>query len=167
MTDLFTVKKYRDQWMFRSPFTGEIIAEGEAGNASYLVIRNDDAYIGGGETVGNITVQGAITEDPVPALAVGQTRPRLVEDDTLPDIELSGYWMVILADTDYSRGHAHITHRAHTDTSACFDIKTATPEIVEAARLAALATVPAGEDISGTSLVVGPTDQIKEETSND
>ena len=74
---------------------------------------------------------------------------------------------MIISDTDYSRGHAHITHRAHTDTSACFDINTATAEIVEAARQAALATVPAGEDISGTTLVVGPTDQIKEETSND
>lgn len=167
MTELFTVRKYRDQWIFRSPFTGEIIAEGETGNATYMVMRNDDAYIGCGETVGNITVTGAITEDPVPALAVGKTRLRMVEDDTLPDIELSGYWMVVLSDTDYSRGHAHITHRAHTDTSACFDIKTATPEIVEAARLAALASVPAGEDINGTRLVVGPTDQIKEESSND
>lgn len=167
MTDLFTVRKYRDQWMFKSPFTDEIIAEGETGNATYLVIRNDDAYIGGGETVGHITVTGAITEDHVPALAVGKTKPRMVEDDTLPDIELSGYWMVILSDTDYSRGHAHITHRAHTDTSSAFDIKTATPETVEAARLAALATVPAGEDISGTRLIVGPTDQIKEEASND
>ena len=166
MTELFTVRKYRDQWIFRSPFTGEIIAEGETGNATYLVKRNDDAYIDG-ETVGNITVQGATTEDPVPALAVGHTRPRMVEDDTLPDIELSGCWMVTLSDTDYSRGHAHITHRAHTDTSAAFDIKTATPEIVEAARLAALATVPAGEDIAGTRLIVGPTDQIKEETNND
>ena len=166
MTDMFTVKKYRDQWVFRSPFTGEIIAEGETGNAIYLVKRRDDAYIDG-ETVGNITVTGAITEDQVPALAVGHTRPRMVEDDTLPDIELSGYWLVILADTDYSRGHAHITHRAHTDTSHVFDIKTATPEIVEAARLAALATVPAGEDITGTRLIVGPTDQIKEEASND
>lgn len=166
MTDLFTVKKYRDQWIFRSPFTGEIIAEGETGNATYLVKRDNDAYIDG-ETVGNITVQGAITEDPIPELAVGHTRPRMVEDDTLPDIELSGYWMVILSDTDYRRGHAHITHRAHTDTSSAFDIKTATPETVEAARLAALATVPAGEDITGTRLIVGPTDQIKEEASDD
>lgn len=166
MTELFTVKKYRDQWIFRSPFTGEIIAEGETGNAIYLVKRLNDAYIDG-ETVGNITVTGAITEDPVPALAVGHTRQRMVEDDTLPDIELSGYWMVIISDTDYSRGHAHITHSAHTDTSSAFDIKTATPETVEAARLAALATVPAGEDISGTRLIVGPTDQIKEEASND
>lgn len=166
MTSPFTVQKYRNQWIFRSPFTGEIIAEGETGNAIYIVKRDNDAYIDG-ETVGNITVQGAITEDPVPALAVGNTRPRMVEDDTLPDIDLSGYWMVVLSDTDYSRGHAHITHRAHTDTSACFDIKTATAEIVEAARQAALASVPAGEDISGTTLVVGPTDQIKEETSND
>lgn len=166
MTNPFTVRKYRDQWTFKSPFTDEIIAEGETGNATYLVSHNDDRYVGG-ETVGRITVTGAITEDPVPALAVGKTRPRMVEDDTLPDIELSGYWMVVLSDTDYSRGHAHITHRAHTDTSACFDIKTATAEIVEAARQAALASVPAGEDISGTTLVVGPTDQIKEETSND
>lgn len=166
MTKLFTVKKYRDQWIFRSPFTGEIIAEGETGNAIYLVKRLNDAYIDG-ETVGNITVTGAITEDPIPALAVGHTRPRMVEDDTLPDIELSGYWMVIISDTDYSRGHAHITHRAHTDTSAAFDIKTATPETIEAARLAALASVPAGEDISGTRLIVGPTDQIKEESSDD
>lgn len=166
MSDLFTVRKYRDQWIFRSPFTGEIIAEGETGNAIYLVKRADDAYIDG-ETVGNITVQGAIPEDPVPALSVGHTRPRLVEDDSLPDIELSGYWMVVISDTDYSRGHAHITHRAHTDTSAAFDIKTATAETVEAARLAALATVPAGEDITGTRLIVGPTDQIKEETNND
>lgn len=166
MSDLFTVRKYRDQWTFKSPFTDEIIAEGETGNATYLVKRNDDAYIDG-ETVGSITVTGAITEDPVPALAVGKTRPRMVEDDTLPDIEFSGYWMVVLSDTDYSRGHAHITHRAHTDTSACFDIKTATPEIIEAARLAALASVPAGEDISGTRLIVGPTDQIKEESSDD
>lgn len=166
MTSPFTVQKYRNQWIFRSPFTGEIIAEGETGNAIYIVKRDNDAYIDG-ETVGNITVQGAITEDPVPALAVGNTRPRMVEDDTLPDIDLSGYWMVIISDTDYSRGHAHITHRAHTDTSSAFDIKTATPETVEAARLAALATVPAGEDISGTRLIVGPTDQIKEEASND
>lgn len=166
MPNMFTVKKYRDQWVFRSPFTGEIIAEGETGNAIYLVKRRDDAYIDG-ETIGSVTVTGAITEDPVPALAVGHTRPRLVEDDSLPDIELSAYWMVIISDTDYSRGHAHITHRAHTDTSSTFDIKTATPEIVEAARLAALASVPAGEDITGTKLVVGPTDQIKEETSND
>lgn len=166
MSDLFTVRKYRDQWTFKSPFTGEIIAEGETGDAIYLVKRADDAYIDG-ETVGNITVIGAIPEDPVPALAVGHTRPRMVEDDTLPDIELSGYWMVILSDTDYSCGHAHITHRAHTDTSSCFDIKTATPDIVEAARLAALASVPDGEDISGTTLVVGPTDQIKEAHSND
>ena len=166
MIDLFTVRKYRDQWIFRSPFTGEIIAEGETGNATYLVKRNDGAYIDG-ETVGSVTVTGAITEDPVPALAVGKTRPRMVEDDTLPDIELSGYWMVILSETDYSRGHAHITSRAHTDTSTVFDIKTATPETVEAARLAALATVPAGEDISGTRLIVGPTDQIKEESSDD
>ena len=167
MTDLFTVRKYRDQWTFKSPFTGEIIAEGETGNAIYLVKRVDDAYIGGGETVGNITVTGAIPEDPVPALAVGHPRPRRVEDDTPPDIELSAYWMVILSDPDYSRGHAHITPRAHTDTSSAFDIKTATPETVEAARLAALATVPAGEDISGTRLIVGPTDQIKDEASND
>lgn len=166
MTELFTVRKYRDQWIFRTPFTGEIIAYGETGNAIYLVKRLNDAYIDG-ETVGNITVTGAITEDQVPALAVGHTRPRLVEDDTLPDIDLSGYWMVMLSDTDYSRGHAHITHRAHTDTSTVFDIKTATPETVEAARLAALATVPAGEDISGTRLIVGPTDQIKEESSDD
>ena len=166
MTNLFTVKKYRDQWVFRSPFTGEIIAEGETGDATYLVKRNDAAYVDG-DTVGRITVTGAITEDPVPALAVGKTRPRMVEDDTLPDIELSGSWMVILSDTDYSRGHAHITHRAHTDTSAAFDINTATPEIVEAARQAALATVPAGEDITGTRLIVGPTDQIKEENIND
>lgn len=166
MTSPFTVKKYRDQWIFRSPFTGEIIAEGETGDAIYIVKHDNDAYIDG-ETVGNITVQGAITEDPVPALAVGKTRPRMVEDDSLPDIDLSGYWMVVLQDTDYSRGHAHITHRAHTDTSACFDIKAATPETVEAARLAALATVPAGEDISGTRLIVGPTDQIKEESSDD
>lgn len=166
MTSPFTVQKYRNQWIFRSPFTGEIIAEGETGNAIYIVKRDNDAYIDG-ETVGNITVQGAITEDPVPALAVGNTRPRMVEDDTLPDIDLSGYWMVIISDTDYSRGHAHITHRAHTDTSSAFDIKTATPETAEAARLAALATVPAGEDISGTRLIVGPTDQIKEEASND
>nr|DAS22317.1 MAG TPA: hypothetical protein [Caudoviricetes sp.] len=166
MTSPFTVQKYRDQWIFRSPFTGEIIAEGETGNAIYLVKRLNDAYIDG-ETVGNITVTGATTEDPVPALAVGHTRPRMVEDDTLPDIELSGYWMVIISDTDYSRGHAHITHRAHTDTSSAFDIKTATPETVEAARLAALASVPAGEDISSTRLVVGPTDQIKKAHSND
>lgn len=166
MTDLFTVRKYREQWVFRSPFTGEIIAEGETGNAIYLVKRRNDAYIDG-ETVGNITVTGATTEVPVPALAVGHTRPRMVEDDTLPDIDLSGYWMVVLSDTDYSRGHAHITHRAHTDTSSAFDIKTATPETVEAARMAALASVPAGEDISGTRLIVGPTDQIKEETSDD
>ena len=73
---------------------------------------------------------------------------------------------MILSDTDSSRGHAHITHRAHTDTSHVFDIKTATPEIVEAARLAALATVPAGEDVTGTRLIVRPTDQIKEETTN-
>lgn len=166
MTDLFTVRKYREQWIFRSPFTGEIIAEGETGNAIYIVKRDNDAYIDG-ETVGNIIVQGATTEDPVPALAVGKTKPRMVEDDTLPDIELSGYWVVILSDTDCSRGYAHITHRAHTDTSSAFDLKTATPETVEAARLAALATVPAGEDITGTRLIVGPTDQIKEETSDD
>ena len=68
MTDLFTVRKYRDQWTFKSPFTGEIIAEGKTGTATYLVKREDDRYVDG-ETVGHITVKGAITEDPVPALA--------------------------------------------------------------------------------------------------
>lgn len=159
MTDLFTVKKYRDQWTFKSPFTGEIIAEGETGTATYLVKREDDRYVDG-ETVGHITVKGAITEDPVPALAVGKTRPRMVEDDTLPDIPLSGYWMVVLADTDYSRGHAHVTTRPNV--GRIFDVTTATPEIVEAARAATLESVPAGETVVGARLVVGPTDQLTE-----
>lgn len=159
MTDLFTVKKYRDQWTFKSPFTGEIIAEGETGTATYLVKREDDRYVDG-ETVGHITVKGAITEDPVPALAVGKTRPRMVEDDTLPDIPLSGCWMVTLADTDYSRGYAHVTIRTHI--GSVFDITTATPEIVEAARATALASVPAGKTTQGARLVVGPTDQLTE-----
>ena len=159
MTDLFTVKKYRDQWTFRSPFTDEIIADGETGTATYLVKREDDRYVDG-ETVGHITVTGATTKDPVPALAVGKTSPRMVEDDTLPDIHLSGYWMVVLADTDYSRGYAHVTTRPHA--GSVFDITTATSEIVEAARIATLESVPAGETVIGAHLVVGPTDQLTE-----
>lgn len=159
MTSIFTVKKYRDQWTFKSPFTGEIIAEGETGTVTYLVKREDDRYVDG-ETVGHITVKGATTKDPIPALAVGKTRPRMVDDDTLPDIPLSGCWMVVLADTDYSRGYAHVTTRPHT--GSVFDITTATPEIVEAYRTATLESVPAGETIVGTRLVVGPTDQLTE-----
>lgn len=41
----------------------------------FTVKSEDDRYVDG-ETVGHITVKGAITEDPVPALAVGKTRPR-------------------------------------------------------------------------------------------
>lgn len=84
----------------------------------------------------------------------------MVEDDTLPDIPLSGYWMVVLADTDYSRGYAHVTTRPHV--GSVFDTTTATPEIVASARTAALASVPAGETVVGLHLVVGPTDQLTE-----
>lgn len=169
MTNPFTVRKYRDKWIFRSPFTDDLIAEGETGDAIYLVSRNDDRYVGGGETVGNITVKGAIKEDHVPALAVGHTRPRMVEDDTLPDIDLSGYWMVIIHDTDYSRGHAHITARAHNAYSSAFDIASATEDIIETTRMAAIESVPEEDrdKIAGTTLVAAPTEHIQKELKDD
>lgn len=168
MTDLFTVRKYRDQWTFKSPFTGEIIAEGETGKATYLVIRNDDAYIGGGETVGHITVTGAITEDPVPALAAGKTRPRMVEDDTLPDIPLAGFWHILIGDTTYSKCGAELKTRSHVTREAVFDIETAIPERVQKARDAALASVPAADKkkIFSNRLVVCPTKDLEELINN-
>lgn len=48
MSELFTVHKYRVQWIFKTPITGSIIAEGETGDAHYIVEYNDDNYQAGG-----------------------------------------------------------------------------------------------------------------------
>lgn len=169
MTELFTVHKYRVQWIFQTPITGNVIAEGETGDAHYIVEYNDENYHAGGVHPGNITAQGVIKADRVPALAVGRTKPRYVEDDTLPDMEFSGYWMAIIYDEDHSKGHVHMTPRAHIDYSAAFDIKTATPDIVEASRAAALESVPEEDrhKMHVPRLVVAPTKYIQKELGND
>jgi hypothetical protein len=169
MTELFTVHKYRVQWIFQTPITGNIIAEGETGDAHYVIEYNNPDYQAGGVHPGNITAQGVIKADRVPALAVGRTKPRYVEDDTLPDMEFSGYWMVIIYDEDHSKGHVRLTPRAHLDYSAAFDIRTATPDIVEASRAAALESVPEADrgNMRVPRLVVAPTKYIQMEMKND
>lgn len=84
-------------------------------------------------------------------------------------MEFSGYWMVIIYGEDHSKGHVHLTPRAHLDYSAAFNIKTATPDIVEASRPAALESVPEEDrhKMCIPRLVVAPTKYIQKELGND
>lgn len=162
---LFEIHKYRAVWAIKSPFTGDIIPAGNIGDIVYRVIyRGHRNYHGEYDAI--VHLKGALTPEPEPPLAGGEPLKFLYEDETMPDPDISAYWVVTTEEDEYGEdGYVETTSREYPAKTHNFKLDTATPTIVEAAYLAALEALPEGErQKQGTMhLVALPTEQLTEQ----